>query len=81
MITHDTISKTELWHKLRHREIILSGNRQLKIYGTLHCTSGKKMLRQNRVFFTSEQEATELGFRPCGHCLHTHYLHWKNELI
>ncbi|WP_343635955.1 Ada metal-binding domain-containing protein [Fluviicola sp.] len=53
------------------------GNKTLKIYGTLACTSGKRMKRENRVFFSDEQEAISTGFRPCGHCLKKEYLTWK----
>ena len=58
-------------------KVHLAGNRKLKIYGTLTCNSGKRMKTGNRVFFQSEQEAKEVGYRPCGHCMHTAYLEWK----
>jgi len=28
---------------------------------------------ENRVFFKDEQEALELGYRPCGHCVPEEY--------
>ena len=59
-------------------QIVLGGNSKLKIYGTLSCKSGKRMKIQNRLFFTSEQEAVFEGFRPCGHCLKEKYRLWKN---
>jgi methylphosphotriester-DNA--protein-cysteine methyltransferase len=27
------------------------------------------MKKENRVFFRSEREAKQCGFRPCGHCM------------
>ena len=55
----------------------MAGNLSLKIYGTLSCKSGKRMKKENRVFFKNEAEAIELGFRPCGHCLRAEYVRWK----
>ncbi|UKT66156.1 hypothetical protein LOK61_01560 [Pedobacter mucosus] len=31
---------------------------------------------QNRMFFTSEDDALINGFRPCGHCLNQKYKKW-----
>lgn len=81
MIRHSKISYSELRSKIKHQEIRFGGNRKLKIYGTLSCASGMKMKRDNRVFFSSEMEATKNGFRPCGHCLKEKYLKWKHETI
>ncbi|HEV8513084.1 MAG TPA: Ada metal-binding domain-containing protein [Cyclobacteriaceae bacterium] len=46
-----------------------AGNAKLKIYRTLSCHSGKRMKKENRVFFESEAEAISLGFRPCRNCM------------
>lgn len=81
MIQHRKISDRKLRTKLKNGEICLGGNQKLKIYGTLDCSSGKRMKRENRVFFLTENEARENGFRPCGHCMKTEYLNWKNGLI
>ncbi|MDX6183472.1 Ada metal-binding domain-containing protein [Flavobacterium sp. Fl-77] len=81
MIEHYKISDSELHHKIKNHEICFGGNRKLKIYGILKCASGKRMKRENRVFFLSENEARQSGFRPCGHCMKTEYLNWKNGLI
>jgi len=54
-----------------------AGNRKLKIYGTLNCSSGKRMKIENRVFFKSAAEAGNEGYRPCGHCMREEYLRWK----
>jgi hypothetical protein len=58
-------------------EICLGGNKKLKIYGTLSCTSGKRMKAANRVFFESENGAKHVGYRPCGNCMRGAYLQWK----
>jgi methylphosphotriester-DNA--protein-cysteine methyltransferase len=68
----------QLLHQLiKEGKIVLGGNMSLKIYGTLQCKSGKRMSRTNRVFFSSEKEAIDLGYRPCAHCLRKKYLVWK----
>ncbi|WP_336517781.1 Ada metal-binding domain-containing protein [Pollutibacter soli] len=61
--------------------LVLGGNKKLKIFGTLQCSSGKRMIRMNRVFFRSEDEAKLNGYRPCGHCLRVSYNYWKNGII
>ncbi|TMU54749.1 Ada metal-binding domain-containing protein [Flagellimonas algicola] len=77
MKKHGELSKSELFHEIRHQRLLWAGNRKLKIYGTLHCKSGKRMKVENRVFFASEKEAMEAGYRPCGHCMRTKYAEWK----
>jgi hypothetical protein len=57
--------------------IKLAGNRKLKIYGTLNCSSGKRIKIENRLFFESETEAISAGYRPCGHCMKEAYQKWK----
>jgi methylphosphotriester-DNA--protein-cysteine methyltransferase len=57
--------------------IKLAGNRKLKIYGTLNCSSGKRIKTENRLFFESETEAINAGYRPCGHCMKEAYQKWK----
>jgi len=81
MITHIEITQTDLHKRIRRQEIRLGGNRKLKIYGTLQCGSGKKMKRDNRIFFSTESNAIQNGFRPCGHCMKQQYQTWKNGLI
>ena len=58
-------------------QIAFAGNLKLKLYGILHCASGKRMKPENRIFFESEDEAIGAGFRPCGHCLKEAYFRWK----
>ena len=77
MIPHLSISKNNFRALIVTGVIVLAGNKKLKIYGSLECLSGKRMKKKNRVFFNSEREAVDEGFRPCGHCLRTKYLHWK----
>lgn len=74
-------NKNEIRQKLgsliRTGEIKLGGYKKAKIYGTLHCGSGKRMKMENRVFFKDETEAIREGYRPCGHCLPERYRLWK----
>ena len=58
-------------------KVTYAGNHKLKIYGTLGCSSGKRMKIDNRVFFTDEHEAIGCGYRPCGHCMRKAYQNWK----
>ena len=73
--------KRKLKSLIEKGEITLGGNKQIKIYGTLQCKSGKRMKIENRVFFVSEKEALNEGYRPCGHCLKSKYQKWKDDLI
>lgn len=81
MIQHINIEDKELRQKIKQKEIVLGGNKKLKIYGTLHCKSGKRMKRENRVFFASIKEAENQGYRPCGNCISTAYKKWKDGLV
>ena len=76
MIYHVEINDNELCKKIKHKEICFGGNKKLKIYGTLNCTSGKRMKKENRVFFGCEKEAFENDYRPCGHCMKEKYKKW-----
>jgi methylphosphotriester-DNA--protein-cysteine methyltransferase len=76
MIKHLDINDRDLRSKIKEKEICFGGNRKLKIYGTLQCKSGKRMKRENRVFFVSEKEAIKNDFRPCGHCMKIEYKKW-----
>jgi methylphosphotriester-DNA--protein-cysteine methyltransferase len=70
-----------LHFKLKQQEIRFGGHLKLKIYGTLSCASGKKIKWKTRVFFSSEKEAIEHDFHPCGHCMKEKYQKWKNGFI
>lgn len=76
MLKHVSLSSADLTNKIKNKEVCFGGNLKLKIYGSLQCKSGKKMKRENRVFFQSEKQAIDAGFRPCAHCLHTQYNRW-----
>lgn len=78
---HSKISLSELFRSIKNGQIQFGGNKRLKIYGTLDCTSGMRMKRENRVFFRSEKEAISAGYRPCGHCMSSEYNKWKNEIV
>jgi len=78
MWIHCEITDAELRMHIRNRTVRLAGNRKLKIYGGLRCAAGKRMKRENRVFFTSAHQARDAGYRPCGHCMKAEYIKWKN---
>ena len=78
MVRHSDISADQLIKKIRGNNIKYAGNRLLKIYGHLHCKSGKRMEKENRVFFKNKREARVHGYRPCGNCMRSAYLNWKN---
>ena len=50
-------------------KIAFAGYEALKVYGTLSCPSGKRLKMETRVFFETEKEALEAGYRPCPHCM------------
>lgn len=81
MILHTELSNTDLWKKIKAQKILFGGNKKLGIYGLLTCKSGKLMKKENRVFFSSENEALENGYRPCGNCMYKEYANWKNGFI
>lgn len=83
MIRHSELGDTafkrsrQLKNLIGERKIQFAGNRKLRIYGTLSCSSGRRMKTENRVFFKSMEEAAKEGYRPCGHCMRQEYQHWK----
>lgn len=79
MIKHGHLSEKETRKLIRNGKICWGGNIKLKIYGTLQCRSGKRMKKENRIFFVSENEALKNGYRPCAHCLPGRYYKWKND--
>ena len=79
MLRHIDLSRSQLKERILSSEIVLGGNIKLKIYGTLVCSSGKRMKKQNRVFFKNENEAIQAGYRPCGHCLREKYIAWMSK--
>lgn len=81
MIKHIDISDADLRTKIKAGRILLGGNKNQSVYGKLNCKSGKRMKRENRVFFSTEKEALKNNFRPCGHCMKIEYKKWKNGFI
>lgn len=79
MIAHAQLSAPQLRALVKSGVITLGGNKKLKIFGRLNCASGKRMLKQNRVFFTAAHEAKHFGYRPCGHCMKEDYKIWKQD--
>jgi len=76
MFDHIQLTKGELKSLIKKSVIKFGGNKPLKIYGTLSCNSGKRMKKENRIFFRSQQEAIDKGYRPCGHCMRGQYRKW-----
>ncbi|REC65855.1 metal-binding protein [Chryseobacterium flavum] len=79
MLQHTQLSDFSLKSKIHSREIRFAGNKKLKIYGLLRCTSGKRMKKENRVFFGSAEEAVQNNYRPCGNCMKKEYNIWKKQ--
>ena len=79
MIQHVEFTRMQIGRMIKDQSILFAGNTRLKIYGQLTCASGKRMKKENRVFFTTETEAVLHGFRPCGHCMSAQYNKWKNR--
>jgi methylphosphotriester-DNA--protein-cysteine methyltransferase len=73
MIRHTDITQQQLLKAIKESQLLFGGNKKLKIYGTLKCKSGKRMKKENRIFFISKTEAIDMGYRPCGHCLREDY--------
>jgi methylphosphotriester-DNA--protein-cysteine methyltransferase len=62
------------------------GNRKTKIYGKLNCLSALRAIAkggyvQHRVFFATEKEAIDCGYRPCGVCLQASYRRWRKAAM
>jgi methylphosphotriester-DNA--protein-cysteine methyltransferase len=79
MIRDADHSPAETRHFIRRGSISFAGHVNARIYGTLDCASGKRMKKENRVFFKTEMEAICSNFRPCGHCLQSLYVQWKKR--
>jgi len=80
MIEHKKFSPEEIRSLIRDNKITLAGNIPAKIYGTLTCSSGKRMKKEHRAFFADRHEAILAGFRPCGNCLRHEYKIWKRRM-
>ena len=60
----------------------LGGNRRLKGYGRLDCSSALRWIAKgyyvrHRVFFADEATAVAAGYRPCAICMPEAYRAWK----
>lgn len=77
LIAHAEIGRQQLQSLIQSGGINFAGNRKLKIYGLLTCSSGKRMKLENRVFFKDAAEARSLGFRPCGRCMREAFERWR----
>lgn len=83
MILHtDKIERNEIIKLIKSGQVTMGGHRKLKIYGHLNCPNAKRWIKKGhyvkqRVFFTSESEAIENGYRPCGCCMKEEYKEWK----
>ncbi len=79
MIEHKNIAASDFRRLITRKRIQLAGNKKLKIYGNLRCGSGKRMKIENRIFFSSQDEAIQSGFRPCGKCMPAAFKNWKQH--
>lgn len=77
VINHKDIDFSVLHTLILKGEISFAGNRKLKIYGLLTCASGKRMKKENRVFFKDAWEARGFGYRPCGRCMKEAFERWR----
>lgn len=80
MVRHVDLESGDIFRMIKNHSITVAGNSRLKIYGQLDCVSGKRMKKENRVFFKTERDAVFYGFRPCGHCMSSCYSVWKRNL-
>ncbi|MFT7144339.1 MAG: methylphosphotriester-DNA--protein-cysteine methyltransferase [Alphaproteobacteria bacterium] len=80
MILHLNISTNDLLKAIKRKDITFAGWTVGKIYGHLNCVSGKNKIKaQNRVFFSTEQDATNHDYRPCAVCMKDTYKQWKSQ--
>jgi methylphosphotriester-DNA--protein-cysteine methyltransferase len=77
LIKHSAINNAKILKLVKQHKICFGGNEKLKIYGTLRCKAGKRIKKENRVFFVSENEAIQHGYRPCGLCMKQAFQKWK----
>ncbi|MEM1105757.1 MAG: Ada metal-binding domain-containing protein [Pseudomonadota bacterium] len=69
MINHVDITYIDLSARLRSGSIKFAGHKGYKGFGKLTCGTGKRMKREDRVFFASKAEAIAAGYPPCGNCM------------
>lgn len=61
---------------------LFGGHKGEKIYGRMNCSTALRAIAKgkyikNRVFFATETDAIEAGYRPCGNCMREEYRSWK----
>jgi len=81
MVRHSAIDDRLVRMYVRKAQIRFAGNSRLKIFGMLRCAQGKRMKKENRVFFRSMEDAINAGYRPCGHCMKAAYQQWKDGFV
>lgn len=64
---------------------LFGGYKPDKIYGRLDCSTALRAIAKGgyvkyRVFFATEQDAIECGYRPCGNCMKKEYKMWKENI-
>ena len=85
MVHHIALGGNDIERRMQVRLLIAEGKikyggyKLKRIYGRLGCAMGKRMKVENRVFFISEAEALQAGYRPCGHCMKEAYHSWKHS--
>ncbi len=67
----DTISKIEV--SVNENNIVthsaeLCGNKNSKVYHKSSCSSAKKMLDSNKVYYKTTSEFEDNGYKPCKRC-------------
>lgn len=77
ILNHSDLTPKQLFRLIHKQQLLFAGNCKLKIYGLLSCASGKRMKKEKRVFFTTENQALQAGYRPCGVCRRQAYDRWK----
>jgi hypothetical protein len=63
---------------------VLGGHRGNRIYGELDCHTACAWIEKGhyvkqRVFFASEADALDAGYRPCARCRPDDYAQWKAD--
>jgi hypothetical protein len=61
MIEHIEILDSDLRNKIKNGEICFGGNQKLKIYGTLKCSSGKRMKRKTGFSFCVKMKLEKMA--------------------
>lgn len=79
LYNHAELTDDQVRAMLKCGDIKFAGHKGYKVWGLLTCATGKKMKRENRVFFTSQEAAEKNGYRPCGSCQRAAFNRWKSQ--